>query len=181
MPLSFRSEDRLRYSSFPGSRSLEKSGIGAGRPAEAVTTPSVPRKRRWRGLPSGLGAVWSVTRRLAPARRSLPAGPHLYWGGGRNLDLQALLLLWGPSPRAAGSQPGQGILPRRRAGEPARAPQSLRGAGPGWSLQLRVAGCPGLPGLPGPPGLPGMARASRRGVSPPPLGSEDVGRLGSNY
>lgn len=130
MLLSFRSEDRLGYFSFPGSRSLEKSGIGAGRPVEAVTTPSVPSKRRWRELPSGLGAVWSMTPRLAPARQSLPAGPHSYWGG-RNPDLQALSLLWGPSPRAARSQPRLGILPPvvpprgRWAGEPAGARQSL--------------------------------------------------------
>lgn len=181
MLLSFRSEDRLGYFSFPGSRSLEKSGIGAGRPVEAVTTPSVPSKRRWRELPSGLGAVWSMTPRLAPARRSLPAGPHSYWGGVTQTcrpcrycgdprpGLLALSRGWESSRRwfrpAGGGRESQQ--------EPGRV---CPGSGPAGSARAEAeAACGGVSGIP----RNGMG--VQTGVSLPSLGSVDVDRLSSSY
>lgn len=82
------------------------AGVGVGRPAEAVSTPRVPRKRQQLGLASGLGAGWLMTRRLAPAGRSLPARTRARWVGRENPELEAWSLLWGPLAKAAWCPPG---------------------------------------------------------------------------
>lgn len=150
------------------------AGVGAGRPAEAVSTPRVPRKRQRLGLSSGLGAGWLRTRRLAPARRSLPAGTRARGLGEAEPGAGGLVATMGPLGQGglvpAGSEISRALqVPPCGwwAGAPERDPEGV-GAGSGrWLLPCGWWSARNTQG-----------RDGQTAVSPPSWASGDAGQLG---